>query len=356
MRYKVYEYGSEFDLASNSNYITNQKITSEFNDVHFFRSGRDALKAIALSNKNRFRRILIPALCCESMVEAFRRTEYEIVYFKLNEDMSADYKDILDKIQENTLVLYMNYFGVNTLTNEQLANIKNSIKKIKLIQDRTHDILMKRDNLDIVDYTIASIRKWLAIPDGGILYTRDKQYRCTKEYDMHFSNIRISALANKSKYLRTGQDELKVTFRNQLYEANTYLEQEDRVVDMSYYSKVLLRQVDFKKISDSRKDNVRVLQKLLMDVEGLRSIYTNEEKGNLYYPVLVEDRDKIQQKLADNSIYCPVIWPLPKDARGVCNISDYISDHILAIPCDQRYKKADMEHICRVLKSCMEDK
>lgn len=355
MKYKVIEYGSEFDFESNNKYINNNGKCYKFLNASYFRSGRDALRSIAISNKNKYRRILIPALCCESMVEPFRRTGYEIIYFKLNQNITADYNDILDKLQDNTLILYINYFGINSLTNEKLMSIKQAFKNIKLIEDRTHDILVQRDDLDIADYTVASIRKWLAIPDGGILYTRDEEYKCIKEQDVYFANTRISALVNKSKYLSYGNEELKKIFRSELNESNLYLEQENRVVDMNYHSRIILEQIDFEKIFEDRKYNVKILLKLLQEVKGIKNIYKHEEQSNLYYPILVENRDKLQSVLALNNIYCPVIWPLPKDARGVCNTSDYISDHMLAIPCDQRYEQIDMEHICRVLMSYMED-
>ncbi|MNI24204.1 hypothetical protein D3C73_778160 [compost metagenome] len=68
----------------------------------------------------------------------------------------------------------------------------------------------------------------------------------------------------------------------------------------------------------------------------------------------MENRDAIQRDLADKTIYCPVIWPLPKRALGICEVSDYISKNMLALPCDQRYRKSDIEHICNVLGQLLE--
>ena len=65
MNTKVHEWGSEFDWDSNLEFINNQ---SQFflKDTDFFQSGRDCLKAIAIRHKSLYKRILLPALCCES--------------------------------------------------------------------------------------------------------------------------------------------------------------------------------------------------------------------------------------------------------------------------------------------------
>ena len=58
------EYGSEFDARTNEAFLTD---FSDFvqPDWHLYRSGRDAMKALARSMGKR--RVLLPALCCDSM-------------------------------------------------------------------------------------------------------------------------------------------------------------------------------------------------------------------------------------------------------------------------------------------------
>ena len=62
-------------------------------------------------------------------------------------------------------------------------------------------------------------------------------------------------------------------------------------------------------------------------------------------PVLVENRDEVQRKLAEAGVYAPVLWPICEDARKVCDVSAMISDCMLSIPVDQRYDWDDMEGI-----------
>lgn len=49
------------------------------------------------------------------------------------------------------------------------------------------------------------------------------------------------------------------------------------------------------------------------------------------------------------NIYCPVIWPIPQEAKNVCAVSEYTAENMLALPCDQRYDAKDMKYIAKTL-------
>jgi len=345
------EIGSEYDLESNNNYIELDINQSFFKKAELFRSGRDALKAIAFRYKSLYNRIVLPALCCESMVTPFIRNGYDVVFFKLNPDISANAEDILSRLQHKDIFLYMNYFGVQSLSDEVLQQIKKIFPKTIMIEDKTHDILSPRCNEFIPDYMVCSIRKWLAISDGGVLYTQgDTGYIC-KEYDPFFSDIRTNALRNKSDYLKSQNMNLKDLFRSQFEEANEYLDKDKSIVGMSSKSYELLKRINFSKIAEVRFENIRILCQELKDIDQIKKIHSiNANKIALYYPIIVDSRNDVQQELANNGIYCPVIWPLPKKAVGICEVSDYISSNMLALPCDQRYVAIDMVHISTILK------
>lgn len=359
MQKKVIEYGSEFDWDSNQEYIDVGKRSLDCKKTHYFRSGRDAFNAVAEKYKRDYNKVLMPALCCESMVAPFKRNEYEIMYYKLNEDITANIEDIFSKLKKDTIFVYLNYFGVQALTNLNLKKIKENSNKIVVIEDRTQDILINRKKTEdtfIPDYTIFSIRKWIAIPDGGILYSHFENEIFIKEKDSYFSTIRKSALKKKSYYLSSNKKEIKEEYRTELQEANNYLDRDIKTVEMNDESYELLKKVDFNNIANSRINNVSYLLERIGNIQGIKNIYTYDKQSNLYYPILVKDRDKIQNDLAKRKIYCPVIWPIPKGAQGICEVSEYIANHILALPCDQRYKEDDMEYIYNVLKSLMEEK
>jgi hypothetical protein len=66
--------------------------------------------------------------------------------------------------------------------------------------------------------------------------------------------------------------------------------------------------------------------------------------------VYVEHRDKLHQALIRNKIYAAVIWPLPEKAAEICATAQYVNRHMLAIPCDHRCSRADMDFIAQIIK------
>jgi hypothetical protein len=69
------------------------------------------------------------------------------------------------------------------------------------------------------------------------------------------------------------------------------------------------------------------------------------------FPVLVDDRNQIQKQFSEHGLYAPCLWAIDPAARAVCKFSAGISDHILAIPIDQRYNYYDIENIARIIKT-----
>jgi hypothetical protein len=90
----------------------------------------------------------------------------------------------------------------------------------------------------------------------------------------------------------------------------------------------------------------------LKSVGGVKPLfdYLPDEVVPLYMPVLAEDRTAVQLYLRENLIYAPVIWP---KAEGILHLSEdtqYLYDHMLCIPVDQRYSEDDMKRIVSCLK------
>lgn len=344
------EIGSEFDFDSNNKFIDINEPTLFLEDAEFYRSGRDALKAIAKNFEGRYKRILLPALCCESMVAPFLTNGYEILYYKLNPDLTASVDDVLSKLQSNSLFLYMNYFGIQSFSEENLQLLRQSFNSVIMIEDKTHDFLFIRKSYFVPDFTVCSIRKWLALPDGGLLYSKSDKLNASVENDLYFTYVRKKALKNKSEYLESGRPHLKELFRKQLADANTYLDNDKAVVNMSKESLEIIRYINFKKILEIRRENVKVLHQALINIKTVKSIIESSiDESMLYYPAIFNDRDRTQKVLAEKGIFCPVIWPLPYGAKGICKVADYVSTNMLALPCDHRYGSSDMEYIINML-------
>lgn len=343
------EYGSEFDWDSNIPFLRNEcgglPLDARYN-VRYYRSGRDALKAVALKYKHKYKHVLLPSLCCVSMASPFIVNGYTPSFYKINRGLSADTEDVGKKLQSDSLLVFNNYFGSEPLTRCDIKTIKEKHKNIIIIEDRTHDMIVPRREEHGADYVAASIRKWLAVPDGGILYSEKatEGFKEILEEDREFSRIRKEALILKSEYLKNGGEKLKSEYRTGFGSAERLLDEDGIPRVMSNDSMEIISHTDFNAVYETRIKNIFTLNKCFYG-SGINTATAYPEKSCLYYPVLVDNRDRIQTELAARRIYCPVIWSIPGIASNTCDVSEYISAHILALPCDQRYDEKDMEYI-----------
>ena len=341
------EYGSEHHWQSRQGFegVTRRR---EIYAWRFYRSGRDALKQVA--RLHRGAAVLLPALCCESMILPFTLNGCPVRFYKLKPDLTGDEADVLSKAAPGTVLLYMPYFDIQPFTTDFLTRLRQS--GVILLEDRTQDIIVGRPASFPPDYTVASVRKWAALPEGGILKTAAALPRAGA--DGRFGALRRQAMEEKGLYLENGDAGLKQDFLAKFHEAEDLLDESGEPVAMSMENRSYLENIDFAKVLSARRRNAQVLEQALAELTAagkLRPLCKSESTAGLYYPILLENRDAVQQALALQNIYCPVIWPIPAQARGVCETCEATAAHILALPCDQRYSEQDMATIAETLKA-----
>lgn len=336
----VREFGSEYDWLANQDFLRPEG--SLFADAKKYRSGRDALKAVAKEMAGTYETVLLPALCCESMVSPFTLYGIKPKFYRLTENYKADLKDLEGKLDDNAILLYGSYFGIDPLSPDDLCRLREQFPKALFLEDRTQDIIVSKKVGFTPDVTIASIRKWTAIGDGGLLWSKKYDF-APGVTDSRFAELRKTAMEQKSQYLENGDAALKDSYRHLLGQANELLDGDKTVYAMTEDSQSLLARLDLEKILSLRQENAKVL---LERLEGKVSLITkNPENSTLYFPILVENQGAVQSALAQKGIYCPVIWPVPEEAKGVCNLAHYTASHMLGVPCDHRYTPTDMEFI-----------
>lgn len=341
----IREFGSEFDWNANAPFLQPGSCQLQLDNAIKFRSGRDAMKAVAISVKDRCRRVLLPALCCESMVSPFTMQGMEPVFYKMHPDYRADALDVKQKLTEDSILVYGSYFGIQPFDEETLSFLHRLFPHALFMEDRTQDILCPRQGGFTPDVTIASIRKWIPIPDGGLLWGK---VSAKAQTDDTFANLRKEAMVAKSAYLENGDQALKDRFRHMLGEASQLLDESNEPYAITDQSAQLLRDLDFAAIYARRQENAKALLRALTpDPAVLRLITQTPEISTLYFPILVKDQSAVQGKLAPIGIYCPVIWPVPQEALGICEVAEFTAEHMLGVPCDQRYTPEDMAYIGR---------
>ena len=342
------EYGSIFDWNANRGF---ERPDAGFvqADWQLCRSGRDAMKALARWAGRR--RVLLPALCCESMIVPFALNGYETLFYRLNEDLTADTADLAEKLRDGDLLLYMSYFGIRPFSDAFLRQLRGSGRDILLVEDRTHDVIVPRPAERFrPDATVASLRKWAALPEGGMLRLAGEAPMGIPEGA--FGEACRAAMEKKSRYLESGDPALKREFLEQYRTAEHWLDTSAEPAAMGEESRELLRKLDAGAVYEARRENVRALTQrlsLLAEEGRLRFLSPNPESSTLYLPLLLDRRGEVQRAMAEKGVYCPVIWPEPPQAAGICPNAHYTVEHMLALPCDQRYDTGNMAFIADCL-------
>ena len=340
------EYGGEFCSYS----LDDRPSTDNPCDpsVFFLRSGRDALRFIAYLLKNATGRIWLPCYSCQSMVKPFLDAGMAVRFYPIGFLPEENYETITGSASPGDAVLYLHYFGHCFLTDAQLAELS---KLYRLIEDRTQNLFDTKPGGFVPEYSAASLRKWFSLFDGGYVRVNDAcRPDCISAADTVYAGMRQTAFDLKSEFHRTQDPDMKTRARGLLAKAEEWLNGRSDICAMSDGARRLLNAVDIKSLAQARRDNYNRLYLLLSEAGGCGLIGLEDANSvPLYFILLVGDRAELQTGLASDGVYCPHLWPLPEQAAGICAKSQYASDHVLCVPCDQRYGASDMDCIARCL-------
>lgn len=336
----VKEYGYEYDAVLNEDIwkTTEGKVTDQkLMGAYCLRSGRDTLKAIAREYEPCV--VLLPALACDSMVHPFELYGHQIQYYRLRADYSIDLDSL--KVSEGTyLFLYADYFGRPAIRDEELEKLRE-LRNFIFIEDRTHNLIWERQHSFQPDYIMASLRKWLPVPDGGLLWGP-----ISKPFgnDTSFSTTRLKAQCMRHEFLACGDESIKTEYRK-IFSTVSDLMDEDGPSAMSAYAYELAKDMDWDWVRRTRQQNAETLISILSTSPYISFIQDKGGLSDLYVPFTVPNRDEVQRRLSAEGIFNTIIWPLSTQQKSECRVAKQTEENMLAAPCDQRYSTDDMKTI-----------
>lgn len=346
----IKEYGYEYDaLTDEALYreTIGKTATKKYNGAYCLRSGRDALKVVAREYKNAT--ILIPALACDSMVQPFEQYNHNVIFYKYKDTLEIDFDyllSLINKYKDSIIIfLFMNYFGIESISRERINNLKKSFGNIVFLNDITHTFPYEKKEDFIADYTIVSLRKWVNIPDGGLLWAKKDLKNHSFDKDLSFFEKRLYAQNLRNKFLEIGDLSLKEEYRNIFSTVTEIINNSLQPSLMSEYSYEMLKKINFETIRKKREENAKTIIDILKRENKIKIIQKSNKNSNLYVPIVIDFRNEKQKVLSSFGIFNTIIWPLRNKQKQLCRYARYIEEHILAIPCDQRYTIEDMKHI-----------
>lgn len=327
------------------------------NDFVWMSTGRSAtalvIKSIEARNPNINKIVCLPPFTCHTVFEPFLEVGYKVVTFPIGTNLVADGSAIVKCAVECRagIVLFHRYFGFDTILGLDNAIHELRAHGIITIEDATQSLYS-----DFVssgaDFYVASIRKWCGVPDGGFAVCREGKFRIKPtEADRNLGLAKIEASLQKHDWIVNGYGD-KETFLNSYRGAEDILNAQDKLYTVYPLSLVIQARLDTKNLQERRRKNFLTLLNSLQNIHGIKSVFGSLPEGAvpLYFPVYCDDRKSIQSLLVRNNIYAPIVWPKADNCPVIDSSSEYIYDHILCIPIDQRYDSDDMERIVKVLK------
>lgn len=319
-------------------------------------SGRGAIRLL-FQNLPQIKKVLLPEYTCSSVISPIESLGISCSYYPITKDLSVNRKvlgSLIDKFAPQA-VYFQSYYGFDTLKSIRDYYPTLQEKGIIVVEDITHSWLCDF-NSTVADYSVASLRKWLQLPDGGVLLSNihSLDYEMTEGESSRIVSEFIQASILKEKYFETFNPSDKEAFRQHYKNAKDLLQQDETIYCMSKQAQSVLSQTDFCEVVRRRKENATYLHDHIgNNIIVTRVVEWSDDSVPLYYPIYVKDnRNLLQKELAKNAIYCPIHWPIPSQvSSNMSPDASFIYTHVLSLICDQRYDLDDMSSLVQIVNS-----
>lgn len=311
-------------------------------------SGRDALRLmVAVGVKERgWRRLWIPDYFCQDVVAALVGAGVELRTYA--DDPLRDAPD-LPEARSGDAVLVVNYFGLR----ERIAFPRRD--GVELIEDHTHDPESEWARTSAADFCLASLRKTLPLPDGGVLWS-PRGHALPPEprlsvHRRHAAETKLTAMILKAMYL-CGHPVEKEAFRSLALEGERALGSQG-VSAMSEVARSLVASWPSERWRRLRHSNHDTLRRQLAHLEWARVLTPRGERSVPFSCVIAVDsperRERLRRRLIDARVYPAVLWPLERPVVRVRPAARSVSRRLLSIHCDGRYGAEDMRRVASLV-------
>lgn len=276
--------------------------------------------------------ILCPAYNCGHEVEAIERAGVKTEFYSMNEDLRLDFEKIEAAINTNTrAILVTHFFGFEQPLIEVCDLCRQ--RNLLLIEDCAHCLPSEHDSHPgrIGDLAVFSIRKFLPVPDGGLLVSNNSElsFSQPKKFPQLLPSFRAFATmprahsdhqSTKSKIVDLSRRVLKkakpiLPHLNWSYAGTQELDfaTDDLRLGASRLSKYVMYRQDWAFVREKRRENFRVLAECFDGTETARPIRRDltERSCPLVFPIFCQDKQVAISALNAKSVPAMEWWNSP---------------------------------------------
>ena len=286
--------------------------------------------------------VWLPSYICGVMIDAAHEPRVRVRFYAVDKSLQISSNDWLAQIETGDLVIFVDYFGFDTWS---LHGGEARARGAYIVEDACQAMLNK-DFSPHSDYIIFSPRKFIGVPDGGILLAGKNAD--LPDADFSAPPAQWLLRATKASMLRSEFDRCggeRSWFKMfQAAEASGPMEP----CRMSDLSAAILQIVDWTIIKKRRRRNY---QYLLSELEEL-AIFPDLPRDvvPLGFPIRIRNRDHVRRLLFNERIYPAVHWDIVDLVPAEFASSHRLASEIMTLPSDQRYERHDMEQMVSKLK------
>lgn len=320
-----------------------------FPSANYYADGRQAL--IDLYRSQGWKRLWVPEYFCYDVIASLEKAGLELMFYDDYPGNREDSKTLEDfqregYFQPSDAVLRVNYFGMRSFRGaEHLI--------IPVVEDHTHDLIGSWARNSHADWCIASLRKSLPIPEGGILWSPigrslPKTPEASDENE-RIATIRWEAMRLKTRYL-SGENVDKDSFRAGFLNTEEYYDRAD-ICALDRQSIDYLKSFDVLDWYNKKRNNWSFLQDIKNN--GVRVILPENQGCYPFSLVLIFDstneRDRVRSILIANRVYPAILWNLNNCPENAAIF--LFSREMLSIHCDGRYTADDIHRLKSIIES-----
>lgn len=291
----------------------------------YLSSGRAAFE-ILLRNMPRPARLWMPRFICDTVLQAPARLGIPVLRYSC----TGQLEPLIPLVEENDIVLLVNYFGLTGKAVKQAAAQLPG----RCIVDAT--TALYSPPLPGIP-TFYSPRKFCGVADGGV---------AVAPFPLRHLPHDTAVSSNRSLHLL---QRLECGAAKSLDTS----EQAEAALDappnhMSMLTRKLLRSIDFESAATRRLLNYKTLHQALKDINRLY-LPDSPSHAPMCYPLVCGIPD-LRDTLIDAGIALPLYWPEVIGQTNAADTDNAISRSLLPLPLDQRYAPADMQRLLSLIR------
>jgi hypothetical protein len=308
-------------------------------------SGRDAMRALLAWGREHhgWRRALVPSFFCQDVVVAIARELPLVAY----DDAPGQPAPAAVEADERDVVFVVNLHGARTSNPMETRAV--------VVEDHTHDPVSPWAFASDADWAVASLRKTLPLPDGGVLWSprRRPSPPAAAVTSAHAAAAadRLAAMILKRLYLDGGTI-VKDDFRR-LAVAGEHAIALGDISGICDFSAARLASLPSRAWREARLRNHAAFVAALGELDGV-AMLPGAFAATLVFE-RAEDRERVRAALVEQRIYPAVLWSLETPAvSGIPVEHVELSRRVLSLHCDFRYTPDDLRRVAQAVRRVTE--